>query len=57
MVFHEIAAFFEDGTPIEWGEAGDDDSEGFASGVSVNCGYFAAGRGGLPGEVCGEDAW
>jgi hypothetical protein len=56
-VFHEVAAFFEDVAPMDWGETGDDNSEGFTSGVGVYGGNFVAGRGRLPGEVCGEDAW
>jgi hypothetical protein len=56
-MFHEVAAFFEDGTPMDWGETGDDDTERLTPGVGVDCGYLLAGRGGLPGEVCGKDAW
>lgn len=57
IVFHEVAAFFEDGAPMDWGKTGNDDSEGLTTGVGVDCGYFVAGRWRLPGEVCREDAW
>ena len=50
-MFHEVAAFFEDVAPMDWGETGDDNTEGLASGVGVDCSYFLAGRGGLPREV------